>query len=153
MYLLKELSYEPLLSKFRATNGLQVLMRENSVTAWPGMWGETEINLGIFADISKFEQLQKNNNRDYFMTYANEVAMEEDSVNKRKKLILNVSTYQPDKIEGYIVFIRRQNDIKTNGEKLYSNLACAIVILKEGQYVEFEGKRAEVINQKLYLQV
>ena len=87
------------------------------------------------------------------MTYANEVAMEEDSVNKRKKLILNVSTYQPDKIEGYIVFIRRQNDIKTNGEKLYSNLACAIVILKEGQYVEFEGKRAEVINQKLYLQV
>ena len=66
MYLLKELSYEPLLSKFRATNGLQVLMRENSVTAWPGMWGETEINLGIFADISKFEQLQKNNNRDYF---------------------------------------------------------------------------------------
>lgn len=153
MYLLKELGYEPLLSKFRATNGLQIFMRTDGISAWPGSWGETEINLGIFADVSKFEQIHKDDKFDYYMTYANEVSMEEDAVNRSRKLKLNVSTYQTDNIEGYIVFIRRQNDIKTNGEKLYSNFDCAIVILKEGQYIEFEGKRAEVINQKLYLQV
>ena len=62
--------------------------------------------------------------------------------------------YQPNNIEGYILFVENEKNISTDGQIIFSNLPNQIVvILKNGQYLDFSGKKATVQKDILVLHV
>jgi len=151
MYLLKKISFDAMNKNVIVENGLKVGIRKNVLIYLPySFWGETEINLGRYTDFSKLEKLDEDNCK-YLLTYVNEYYIKplEDNF---KKFVFNVSVYQEDNVEGYIIFLEYAEKIKTNGEKLFGRYYNEIVVvLKDKDFLEFEGKRIEVVNNNLVL--
>lgn len=151
MYLLKKISFDAMNKNVIVENGLKVGIRKNVLIYLPySFWGETEINLGRYTDFSKLEKLDEDNFK-YLLTYVNEYCIKplEDNF---KKFVFNVSAYQEDNVEGYIIFLEYAEKIKTNGEKLFGRYYNEIVVvLKDKDFLEFEGKRIEVVNNNLVL--
>lgn len=151
MYLLKKISFDAMNKNVIVENGLKVGIRKNVLIYLPySFWGETEINLGRYTDFSKLEKLDEDNCK-YLLTYVNEYYIKplEDNF---KKFLFNVSVYQEDNVEGYIIFLEYADKIKTNGEKLFGRYYNEIVVvLKDKDFLEFEGKRIEVVNNNLVL--
>ena len=146
MYLLKSISYDPNIKSVLVEDGIKCYIKRDNVVYVPdSFWGETEIYLGINAS-KQFEYYEEK----YLLQYSNEYSVTplEDNF---KKLDFNVIEYE-ENIEGYIIFVKYGEDIKTNGEKLFGRYYNEIVVvLKDKEFLEFCGKRIEVIKNRLYL--
>lgn len=154
MYLLKRI--------FAADFGKAVGVENGILAKWIGekifvsnsYWGDAVVELEKYADCSKFEKTNDGNR--FLLSYVSSFDSSEWYVanvgDGFKKITFHISTYQPEKIEGYIIFIQTFNNIKTSGEKIFGRYPNEVVaLLKEGDYIEFEGRRIEVINSKLVL--
>lgn len=151
MYLLKNISFDAMNKNVIVENGIKICVKNNNTLVYLpySFWGETQIDLGKYIDFSKFEKLDDNGS--CLLSYVNEY-ISVPIVDNFRKLIFNVSTYQEDKIEGYIIFLEHGENIKTNGERLFGRYYDEIVVvLKEKDFLEFEGKRIEVVNNNLVL--
>ena len=147
MYLLKNITFSEFQKGIIVENGIRVSQIGDKIISRNDFWGITDINPGDFADYSKFEKLEDNL---FLIPYVNTYSCTNIG-DGYKKLSFNISTYQPNKIEGYIVFIEHTlKDIETNGKKIGGRYPHEIVVvLTEGNYIEFDGKRVEVINNRL----
>lgn len=150
MYLIKNIYLNNFIHTVIVKNGIRAVKSDSNkeILVTDNYWGSSEIKVENFADFSEFQIIDRNN---ILLSYTNEYSIC-DIGDGYKKIIFNVNTYQPEKIEGYIIFIENEADIKTNGKKLFGRYPNEIVaVLKDGEYLEFSGKRIEVINGKLVL--
>ena len=148
MYLLKNLSLNHTTQSVVVNPGVQFVRITQSHIFLNEFWGSTDLQVGEFADFTRLPSIAENK---FFLSYANEF-----SVTKQPdgyiNLFFNLSTYQPDNIEGYILFIGSESDIRTDGEKLFGRYPTEIVVLlKEGQFLEFSKQKVEVLGGKLKL--
>lgn len=146
MYLLKVISYDANTKSVIVEDGLKIyIKKDNTVYVRDSFWGETEIYLGKCVS-EKFEYYEE----EYLLSYLNEYCVSSLRDNFKK---LDFNVYQKDdNIEGYMLFIKYGDNIKTNGEKLFRRYYDEIVVvLRENDFIEFCGKRIEVINNKLVL--
>lgn len=152
MYILKELGYNNFAMHHVIRDGISCAFtaKTNDVLVSSEFWGCTEVHVGDFADKTKFKESKYCG--EIRVTYANEYFVK-DLKDNFKKISFNISTYQSEKLEGYIIFIKRSTkDIKTNGEKIFGRYSNEIVaILREGQYLEYDGGVVKVINNELLL--
>lgn len=150
MYLIKNIYLNHFINTVIVKDGIRAIKSDGNkeIRVTDNYWGTSEVKVGDFADFSKLHVIDRN---DILLSYSSEYNVC-DIGDNYKNIIFNVSTYQPEKIEGYIIFIENETDIKTNGEKLFGRYPHEIVaVLKDGQYLEFSGKRIEVISGKLVL--
>lgn len=150
MYLIKNIYLNNFIHTVIVKNGIRAVKSDNNkeILVTDNYWGSSEIKVENFADFSEFQIIDRNN---ILLSYTNEYSIC-DIGNGYKNIIFNVNTYQPEKIEGYIIFIENEADIKTNGKKLFGRYPNEIVaVLEDGEYLEFSGKRIEVINGRLVL--
>lgn len=147
MYLIRQLTTRN--NQVEVAKGLEMVdIGQKNFKFFDEWWGTSFVNLGMFADLSKFEKLGKNI---YLLSYVSEYAVTELCGNF-KNFFFSVNKYDPDNIEGFILFIRNSQNIKTNGQKLFGRYPYEmVVLLKEGQFVEFSGQKVEMIKGKLSL--
>jgi len=148
MYLIK--SFYNSGNKITIEDGIRVTRQSDELIVSDSYWGESDIQVGASADFSK---LKSTDDRDgTLLTYVSEYIVQ-DLAHGLKKIWFYVDTYQPEKKEGYIIFINRAYEsIRTNGQKIFGRYQYEIVaLLKEGEYLEFDGNRIEFINNKLML--
>ena len=152
MYLIKNIYCNNRTNEINIESGIKVVILEkNEVVVRDEFWGKTEINLGIFADFTKIPNI---NEGFKLLSYVNEYKVE-DIGDGFKKLFFNVSEYNGEKKEGYIIFVKKSiNEIKTNGQKIFGRYPTeAVVILKNKNYHEFDNVRIEVIGEQLVLPI
>lgn len=143
MYLLQTLSVDQERNKAIVQFGIYagVLERVNKAILKDEFWGQTEI---ILEDNSDFCFDPKKKGEYTELSYVNSFKVE-DLEDGFKKFHFTVGKRDDRKFEGYMTFIKSSStDIETNGEKLFSRTPNEIVvILKDGQYVKFEGLEFE----------
>lgn len=154
MYLLKTLSTRN--DTVVAQNGIKIVnMWCSRPTAlkfkvFNTFWGDTDIQVKYTTGIAKFTKIAQNL---YLLSYANHFE-QTDLKDGFKQLDFFVGDYQPENVEGYILFIENEKNIETNGEVIFNKHPHEIVVLlKDGQYLDFSGKRAVVQKDTLLLQV
>jgi len=121
-------------------------------------WGKSKVVFGENVDVSKFTT--KNNPNRFMLTFVSELVSDKDTQNKEKEIsfIVNEQECNTEKVEGYVVFIdHSHSEIQTTGEIVYmqnyKEISVAIVILREGNTLEFDGRLVEVVNNKLVLNI
>lgn len=115
MYLIKSIYFNPLADCLKVENCIRIPKSTDSKKTLVShdYWGKTNLHIGKFADISQFTKLD---NKYLLLSYVSEYDVK-DIRDGFKEFSFHVSTYQPDKIEGYIIFIKSSFDnIKTNGK-------------------------------------
>lgn len=151
MYLIKSIYFDSHTDCVKVENCIRILKSKDSKKTLVShdYWGKTNLHIGQFANISQFT---KPDNKYLLLSYVSEYSVK-DLRDGFKELSFHVSTYQPDKIEGYIIFIKSSIDtIKTNGKKLFGRYLSEIVaVLKDGEYLEFSGKKIKVVDNHLIL--
>ena len=127
MYLLKNVYLSPMTENVMVENGIRAtLLKNKELRTHNDFWGRTEIHLGEFADFSKFAEMERK--RVYLIPYISEYEVK-DIFDGFKDFYFSISTYQPDKVEGYIIFIKKARDIKTSGKKLFGRDTDEIVAI------------------------
>ena len=156
MYLIKNIHFTD--SGFAVVdNGIEISKFKEELIATDEYWGKTNIiQLCDYADCSKFGRSHdgKNDLLSYVSVFEPDNKHHvKDIGDGFKEFYFYVSTYQPENLEGYIVFIKQSKaEIKTNGKKIFGRYPNEIVaVLKEGNYLETGDRRIEVINNKLVL--
>ena len=150
MYLIKNISFDHRTNNVKVENGIQIgILGKFKKIVRDDFWGETEVYFGDYVDFTKIPNINGLYN---LLSYVSEYKVENIG-DGFKKFHFYTSTYQPDKKEGYIIFIKRSlKEIKTNGQKIFGRYPTEIVaVLKDGNYIEFDGRKIEVINKKLTL--
>lgn len=142
MYLLKNLKFTPLEGRLIVEDGIKVVRypNESNVEVRNAYWGKSKLT-GIIVVSS-------------LLSYVNSYCVNNMGDGYRS-IDFHVSDHCPENIEGYILFIEKSFDeIKTDGEILFRRYPNEIVvILREGQFVEFSEKKATVVDNKLLLTV
>lgn len=143
MYLLQTLSVDWERNKAIVQHGIYAgaLEREPTVIVKDEFWGKTEI---VLKSNSDFGFTPEKKGKYTLLSYVNNFKVE-DLSDGFKKLHFYVGKRDDRKFEGYMIFIKScSTDIETNGEKLfYRTPNSIVVILKDGQYVKFEGLEFE----------
>lgn len=150
MYLLKTIYFDNLTQQVSVENGIRVTDYREMIPTDP-FWGKTQLTIGNHADFSKFQKVEGENY--ILLSYVNDYCDEkiEDSF---KKLYLYVDNYDEKNVDGYIIFMRHEEDISTDGTRIFTRYPYELVVsLSEGQYLNFSGRRIEVINGKLMLAI
>ena len=154
MYLLKTLSTRN--DAIIAQSGIKIVnMWHSRPTAlkfqvFNNFWGDTDIHVKNSTSIDNFTKLAQSL---YLLSYVNRFEVT-NIKNGFKQLDFYVGNYEPENVEGYIVFVENEKNIETNGEVIFNKYSHEIVaILKKDQYLDFSGKRAIVQNDILLLQV
>ena len=159
MYLIKQIALvEEMERTFIAKEGIIMLVVPQSKLSVWSFWGTAEALLG---DNFDFDILPKEDDgRRVRLTYANsyEVKVCHDG---DRDFVFFVDKYQPDEIEGYIVFVNSVGvDFSTNGEKIGGkHHGEIVVVLREGQELKITErfskvkKTAKVVNGQLLLTI
>ena len=154
MYLIKKLSTQN--GALVAENGIRIIKmwdsdsNKSNFSIFNGFWGSTDIYISKLTDISKFQKVCHSL---YLLSYATKL-ISKNTDNNSKNFKFFVDDYQPNNIEGYILFIENEKNISTDGQIIFSNSPNQIVvILKNGQYLDFSGKKATVQKDILVLHV
>ena len=148
MYLIKEIGFT-LNRELCIRDGIRAKLFTpcNRVFICEPFWGMAEVEVEAHADFSKFEKAGEEN--EVWFSYANSVNVKWLGA-EYKELSFYVSSYQPDRIEGYIIAIPACWNIKTNGQKLAGRTPKdGVFFLKEGQWIEVEGNRINVMHGEL----
>lgn len=163
MFLIKKLVLaENSESVFAAKDGMRAYAMQDPiklVLPW-GFWGPTEVVCGDNFDLSVLPKTEMSH--EVLLTYANSYEVI-DIDDGNHEIQFFVDKYEPDNIEGYIIFVNKVlGTIRTNGQKIggkYNNEI--VVVLREGKYLQIaehklvgkELKTAEVAEGKLVLSV
>lgn len=152
MYLIRQLSTHN--GHLDITSGLEIVcLSANSSKRFHifnSFWGTAQISIGKLADISHFEKIGYNF---YLLPYANNFAVS-GANDFFKNISIHADRYEPENIEGYLLFIRNEQKISTNGKKLYFGYPNKIIVLlKDGEFLEFSGKRVKVEQNILSIEV
>lgn len=148
MYLLKNISLNHTTKSVVVDPGVQFVRVNHSYIFLNEFWGSTDLLVGEFADFNRLPVIAENK---FYLSYVSEYFATKlpDSYTN---ICFSLSAYEPEKIDGYIVFINSENNISTNGEKLFGRYPTEIVVvLKEGQYLTFSEQKVEVQDGKLKL--
>lgn len=152
MFYLKTLGHNHFSKQRIIENGIRSFKLDESdtVISAPGFWGETEIHIGDYSAEEHFEKGYMPN--EMWVSYASEYFVK-DLGDGFKKIVIHAATFNPDDVEGYIVFSGRNiKNVKTDGNKIFQRYLNEVVVeLKEGQYLEYDSGRVEVHNGKLML--
>lgn len=148
MYLLRKAYYDALNKKAVIEPGIKCLVDKNGLLMIPdSFWGTSEVwgndTSRLIADGEYM-----------LLPYTNEIQIKSEN-DGFKDILFNVSIYDENNIDGYVIFIPFANNIETNGEKLFGRYVEheAIIILREHDYIKFDGQELVVENEKLYLRV
>lgn len=150
MYLIKRIHSSGRRQDIRVENGIKVNQTGRKLVATNEFWGKTDIHLGDYADFSKFGKTHSGE----FMLLSYVSCFTTQSIGDGfQKLDLHVNAYKQQEIRGYLVFMNRTlEEIKTSGQKIFGRRQNEIVaLLKDGDYLEFDGRRIEVIDKRLVL--
>ena len=110
-------------------------------------WGMADVEVEAHAELDQFPNM--NDENDVLLSYANTVNVKCLGAGY-KELCFYVSSYQPEKVQGYIVFVPACWKIETNGQKLAGRAPNnGVFLLVEGQYIVIEGKKLEVSQGQL----
>ena len=162
MYLIKQMALSKNLERaFIAEEGIKAYVSKHKTRRPPsvwGFWGTAEVSLGDNFDLT---MLPKNGPIcEVCLTYTNSYNVKICDGGFRHFEFF-VDKYQPDNIEGYILFAEKVlADISTNGERIggrYPNET--VIVLREGQELKFteseylggEVKTAKVVDGQLIL--
>lgn len=151
MYLVKEV-FTDQQGNVTITNGIAATQTvKGNLELVGSFWGKEEIRIGEECDLEKMKgMIEHHLNVFYVNEYKTELLYKEHF----KKIKFLINEYEPENIEGYIVFVSHEEKIKTTGEILFQESPTEIVVvLKEGNYLEFVDKRIVVINDSFFLQV
>ena len=152
MYLIKNIIIESETDTVTVEDGIRVSKSKYPFKplAIQEYWGKTDIHLGSFADISRFPKIDENT---FLLSYVSEYKVN-DIGNNFKEFTFNVCSYKPERLKGYLVFIKPGLHMKTNGKKLFERCPDELVVLlKNNEYLEFNGIKVEVFNNSFYLHV
>lgn len=151
MYLIKNIYLNRQTGEVKVENGIRVAKLDgHNINVVNPYWGEAETNVGCFSDLSKLTAIDE---KYLLLSYVNEYIVT-DMEDGFKKIWFNLSSYKRKGIEGYIIFLRHEDDIKTNGEKIFGRYPTEmIVVLREGQYLDFSGKHVKMIDGLLMVGV
>lgn len=143
MYSLKTIYFDHQTNDVKVQNGIQIgLLCNSKAIARDAFGGKSDIHFGDYAD---FNQIPTINEFYKLLSYISEYEVEniDDGF---KKFSFYVSTYQPEKNYGYIVFIQNSlKEIRTTGKKLFGRFPTEIVVvLKNRDFLEFKDRRFEV---------
>lgn len=150
MYLIKRLSIDPTNGSFVVNTGIKAKItkysegRPSRFVIPEAFWGGTDIKL---SSIGRYVETQEKGT--VVIEYATSYKME---LFRDVRYILNliIGNRNTKNIEGYIIFVDNGSNFKTNGETLYGGYRKEIiVVLKEGQYLDFSRQRVEVVKGKL----
>ena len=152
MYLIKNIYLDKNTNCVVVEDGIRIAKIKSSMITrlevFNSFWGQTQINLGEFADFSRMKEIEENQ---LLLSYTNEYDIE-NLPDGFKKFEFNVSLYETNKVEGYIIFVENEEKILTNGKVLFGRYPREVVaILKEGEFIKISGKEILVINNKLVL--
>lgn len=157
MYLIKSIAVDNMAETLKVNDGIKIAKIGNDILTVKQFWGSTNVTINELADESKIVKKDKDifYTLSYVTNFENNNNFVEDIGDGFKKLNLLVSSYQPDNVEGYIIFIEKSlNEIQTNGETVFKRYPTEIVaILREGQSLKVDGKLIEVVNNKLMLNI
>ena len=149
MYLIKQVGTTQKGSVTIESGISAAITQPRKLTMIGNFWGEDDVRLGDYCDMEKLAGEEHCLNVSYTSTYK-----AVDIGDGFKRLEFWISSYEPNNVEGYILFMNYERDIETNGEKLFGRWQTEIiVVLREGQYIEFSGKRLEVVNGGLFLRI
>ncbi len=133
------------------TDGIPSISSSDNTSTTDSFWGKTTIH----CDSKKFKKIDE---RRALIWYANNYTIEKTGSNYIH-LILDSIEPEPDKIDGYMLFIiNRHSNITTDGEILFQVYSDTIVaVLREGNYLKIDGKIftriIRVVNNKLILEI
>ena len=151
MFLIKKIKLINLGKDVHVEDGIRVSKIENELVAGDIYWGGSR----VFAPDSKL--VKTKNENEFLLPYVTAYPLASDIGDGFKEITFILNEYKDfvPPIMGYLIFIERSNgEIKTDGEVLFRRFFTEIVaILKEGNYIEFEDRRVEVINNKLMLTI
>ena len=147
MYLVKKV-FTDQQGNVTITNGIAAIESSSRKLELTGsFWGKEEIEIGEKCD---FEMMKGKVEHHLQVSYVN--GYEKGHIYNKIKFYIN--EYEPKNVEGYIIFIPHEENIKTNGEILFQKWPTEIVVvLKEKDYLEFADKKLIVLNDMLWLQV
>lgn len=175
MYLLKTINYEDCYNSVKITNGIRVEIFSDvpTILKYPEKcylpksefhkeivplneyWGDTE----IFVEPGYNYRKDFLSNQDETLLY--KISKIESSNNEDgfKKFVIWISKYIElfPKVEGYVIFVKAKpldgEAFNTNGKILFSRFIDKeiVCIIKEGEYLEFAGKRFEMKNGKFIM--
>lgn len=155
MYLLKTLGFAELGKYVKVKNGIELIKMDNKkYEVLDPFWGKSSVMISPKADESKLEKTDEENH--YLLTYTSYIFGKNNEGiaigDGFKDFTFFIHDYTPEDIEGYIIFIHLMDRIETDGQKIFGRYPNEIVvILKEGNYLEFSDRRVEVRNSKLML--
>ena len=116
-----------------------------------GYWGKIDIYLEDDVDFSNIPPVNKKVKN--LLPYVNEYKIKDIDI-AYKELFLRVGTYQPEKKDGFIIFVHyADKELETNGQKIFGDdsLGTSVILLKSGEYLVFKGRKIEVINNQLLM--
>lgn len=150
MYLLKQIRVNNFEERIEAVNGVKITdfyLSGNDLSSFFVFSLKIKANIG-----AKFEEAD-NKPHTYKATYANSYELNKEVY--EKELILNVGKKE-EKIDGCIIFIEYLYDAKTDGKIIEGDTNAMVVLLEEGNYIEFtlekKGKKIiKMIDGKLFM--
>ena len=148
MYLIKEVGFT-LNRELCVRDGIRAKLFTpcNRVFICEPFWGMADVEVEAHTDFSKFGKLDGEN--EVLFSYANSVNVKWLGA-EYKELSFYVSSYQPARVDGYIIVVPACWKIETIGQKIAGRTPKdGVFFLKEGQWIEVEGKRIEVIQGEL----
>ena len=153
MFFLKEIYVSDLGDGTTVKSGIVVEKRLNDFEAINNFWGKSKIVFGENVDLSKFATIANHNRA--LLPYASKIVIEETTSFGFKNIHFIVNEHESNDVDGYVIFVDNSyTDIQTTGEIIYMrDEKQAIVILREGNTLQFDGRIVEVINNKLMLNI
>ena len=154
MYIIKQLSIDSESGAFLASTGLKAKVTKYSYgrprffMVPDSFWGGT--NISLLPNGKYIETFPENH---IIIDYVNSYKV---TSLKTAKRILNMSVGEKDydNIEGYMIFIKNGSQFETNGEVVHGGFVRqAIIVLKEGQYLNFSRQKIKVVDGKLMHQI
>jgi hypothetical protein len=148
MYLIKDVGFT-LNGKLCVCDGIRAKMFKpsNRIFICNPFWGMADVEVEAHADFSQFPATDSE--IEGLFTYANFINIKCLGAGY-KELSFYVSTYQPEKVQGYIVFVPACWNIETNGQKIAGRTpAEGVFLLQEGQYLLLDGQKIEVTQGQL----
>ena len=150
MFIIKKLYYDLRKEMVIVEDGISCIKIGNRIEFTEHFWGESEVDLNDCQDLKKIFSKCVTVGR---LVYTNGIIkkpLEDDWVHINFKL----SDYKECDREGYVLFVKTDKEIETNGEFIFRKCSVGgIVKLKEKEHIEINGKRLEVINGNLMMYV
>ena len=153
MFLLKEIYVSNLGEGTTVKSGIVVEKRFHDFEAINNFWGNSKIIFGESVNVSTFTTIASPNR--FLLPYASTIIPGATKPLGFKDITFVVNEHEANEVEGYAVFVDNSySDIQTTGEIVYiRENKQAIVILREGNTLQFDERVVEVVNNKLMLNI